>query len=157
MLQLCLYEFFLEENLSPISQQFLFEQLPYLVIYIIDTLTQHHIYSTGNKFECLCCWSMYCGTFTFCHDSVWSVLVDALKPFLYFNKVNNAQRNNPITFVKGGAKLSKYIKMPHPGMLHLTADWKLLSDLGEKWVFHSFIGINCLRPNRHCSLLPLRL
>ena len=32
-------------------------------------------------------------------------------------------------------------------MLHLTADWKLLSDLGDKLVFPSFIAITRLRPD----------
>ena len=33
----------------------------------------------------------------------------------------------------------------HSGLLHLSPDWKLLSDLDEKLVFPSSIGIICLR------------
>ena len=52
-----------------------------------------------------------------------------------------------IKFIKAGAKLSKYTKKLHSGLLHLTTDWKLLSDLGDKLVFFSFIAIICLRPD----------
>ena len=41
-------------------------------------------------------------------------------------------------------------------MVNLTADWKLLRDLGNKLVFPSIIAR--LRPDiEYCSLLPLRL
>ena len=60
-------------------------------------------------------------------------------------KCINAQSNNSIKFVKAGAKLSKYTKKLHSGLLHLTTDLKLLSDLGDKLVFPSFITITCLR------------
>ena len=55
--------------------------------------------------------------------------------------------SNSIKFVKTGAKLSKYTNKIHCGLLHLTADWKLLSDLADKLVFPSFIAIICLRPD----------
>ena len=156
MLQLCLYEFFLEESVTNISTIFIWATA------IPCNLHHWHVNPAPYLLYRKQIWMpmLLEHVLWYIHILSWlslKCLVDALKLFLYFNKVNNAQRNNPITFVKGGAKLSKYIKMPHPGMLNLTADWKLLSDLGEKWVFHSFIGINCLRPNRHCSLLPLRL
>ena len=35
----------------------------------------------------------------------------------------------------------------HFAVLHRTADWKLLSDLGDKLVFPSFITITRLRPD----------
>ena len=80
-----------------------------------------------------------------CHDSVLSVVVVALESFL-FSKCNNIQSNSSINFVKAGAKLSKYTKKLHSGLLHLTTDWKLLSDLGGKLIFPSFIAITHLRP-----------
>ena len=81
---------------------------------------------------------------------VLSVLVVALESFLFSKKCNNAQSNNSIKFVKSGAKLSKYTKKLHFALLHLTADWKLLSDLGDKLVFPSFIAITRLRPDITC-------
>ena len=59
-------------------------------------------------------------------------------------KCINAQSNNSIKFVKAGAKLSKYMKKLHSELLHLTADCKLLSDLGDKLVF-PFIALTHLR------------
>ena len=85
------------------------------------------------------------GRFTFRHDSVLSALIVALESFLSSKKCINAQSNNSIKFVKAGAKLSKYTKKLHSGLLHLTTDLKLLSDLGDKLVFPSFITITCLR------------
>ena len=87
------------------------------------------------------------GRFTFRHDSVLSVLVVALESFLSSKKCINAQSNNFIKSVKAGTKFSKYTKRVHSGLLHLTADWKLLSDLGDKLVFPSFIAITRLRPD----------
>ena len=69
------------------------------------------------------------GCFTFRHDSILSVLVVSLESFLSSKKCNNAQSNNSIKFVKAGAKLSKYAKKLHFELLHLTADWKLVSDV----------------------------
>lgn len=70
----------------------------------------------------------------FHHDSVLSVLVVALKSFFSSNKCNNAQSNNSIKFLKAGGKSSKYTKKLHPGLLYLTADWNLLSNLDDKEV-----------------------
>ena len=84
--------------------------------------------------------------FTFRHDTVLVVLAVTVESFLSSKKCINAQGNNPIKFVKTGAKFSKYTKRVHSGLLHLTADWKLLSDLGEK-LFFPFIPITCLRPD----------
>ena len=85
--------------------------------------------------------------FTFRHDTVLVVLAVAVESFLSSKKCINVQGNNPIKFVKTGAKFSKYTKRVHSGLLHLTADWKLLSDLGDKLVFPSFIAITRLRPD----------
>ena len=87
------------------------------------------------------------GRFTFHHDYVLSALVVALESLLSSKKCNNAQSNKSMEFVKAGAKFSKYTKRKHSRLLHLTADWKLLSDLGYKLVFTSFIAITCLRPD----------
>ena len=84
---------------------------------------------------------------TFRHDTVLVVLAVAVESFLSSKKCINVQGNNPIKFVKTGAKFSKYTKRVHSGLLHLTADWKLLSDLGDKLVFPSFIAITRLRPD----------
>ena len=65
-------------------------------------------------------YSLQQGHFTFHHDSVLSVLVDAQTPFLSSDKGINAQGNNPSKF--GKAELSKYTKKPHSGLLHLTAN-----------------------------------
>ena len=75
-----------------------------------------------------------------------NVLVVALESFLLSKKCINVQSNNSIKFVEAGAKLSKYTKKLLSGLLHLPADWKLLSDLGDKLVFPSFIDIIRLRP-----------
>ena len=63
----------------------------------------------------------------------------------------NAQNNNskitPSNLLKLVQNCENIQKKLHSGLLHLTADWKLQSDLGDKLVFPSFIAITCLRPD----------
>ena len=113
------------------------------------SLSHLHCWHINPQASCLLCRSKICttthvlGTCTvapqhacsiFHHDSVLSVLVVALKSFFSSNKCNNAQSNNSIKFLKAGGKSSKYTKKLHPGLLYLTADWNLLSNLDDKEV-----------------------
>ena len=107
------------------------------LIYIAGILTRIMLtLQKQNLYYHTCSWNMYCGPACsiFHHDSVLSVLVVALKSFFSSNKCNNAQSNNSIKFLKAGGKSSKYTKKLHPGLLYLTADWNLLSNLDDKEV-----------------------
>ena len=84
-------------------------------------LCKKQVCTTGHVLGA-CTVALWQGCFTFRHDSVLSVLVVALEPFLSSKKCINAQSNNSIKFVKAGAKFSKYTKRVHSGLLHLTAD-----------------------------------
>ena len=86
------------------------------------------------------------GRFAFHHDSVSSILLVALESFL-------SSKNLIMLKVVVLSYLSKQVlncqnkqKKLRSGLLHLTADWNLLSDVGDKLVFPSFIAISHLRP-----------
>ena len=86
------------------------------------------------------------GRFTFRHDSVLKDLVEQIKSFLSDLPLTASKKVNKISFVKAGNCIAKSDKKP-TGLLHLTSDWVLLSDLGNNYVFPGHIAISALRPD----------
>ena len=86
------------------------------------------------------------GRFTFRHDSVLKDLVEQIKSFLSDLPLTASKKVNKISFVKAGKCIAKSDKNP-TGLLHLTSDWVLLSDLGNNYVFPGHIAISALRPD----------
>ena len=86
------------------------------------------------------------GRFTFRHDSVLKDLVEQIKSFLSDLPLTASKKVNKISFVKAGKCIAKSDKKP-TGLLHLTSDWVLLSDLGNNYAFPGHIAISALRPD----------
>ena len=86
------------------------------------------------------------GRYTFRHDSVLSVIVSAIKNFLSTYTVSS-NRKEKISFVKAGTRITKSMKSPVSGLLHLAPDWVILSDLNSSLVVPPFLAITRLRPD----------
>ena len=93
-----------------------------------------------------CKFSLEQGRFTFRHDSVLTSLVSVLKAFIKTVKPSNPRKRNPIHFVKAG-KPSPKNKSKSTGILHLSSDWILISDLGCNYIFPRHIALTELRPD----------
>ena len=77
-----------------------------------------------------CRFSLESGRYTFRHDSVVNVMVDAIKNFINKKKTSPPAPSKGITFVKAGAKEVKRKKRPPTGILDEARDWVLHCDLG---------------------------
>ena len=86
------------------------------------------------------------GRFTFRHDSVLKELAETLKVFLSELPSTPPKKVNKISFVKKGSFVPKSKYKP-TGILHLTDDWVLLSDLDSSYVFPGHIAVSSLRPD----------
>ena len=86
------------------------------------------------------------GRFTYSHDSVLQAFLTALETFLSCYSVSESQQHH-INFVRPETKIKKSMKPPHTGLLHLTSDWRVMSDFNDKLAIPSWIVISQLRPD----------
>ena len=93
-----------------------------------------------------CNFSLKQGRFTFRHDSVLSSLVSVLKTFIKTIKPTNPNKRNAIHFVKAGKPPLKAKTNPK-GILHLTSDWEMISDIDPNYIFPFHIALTELRPD----------
>ena len=76
-----------------------------------------------------CRFSLESGRYTFRHDSVVNVMVDAIKNFINKKKTSPPAPSKGITFVKAGAKEVKRKKRPPTGILDEARDWVMHCDI----------------------------
>ena len=93
-----------------------------------------------------CKYSLDQGRFTFRHDNVLSSLVSVIEAFIKNLKPAKLKKRNAIHFIKAGRKHPKTRSKP-TGILHLSSDWELISDLDQSYVFPFQIALTELRPD----------
>ena len=76
------------------------------------------------------------GHFTFKHESLLNALLSALTIFIISNHTNR----NKIHFIKAGHQPPKHESNP-TGILHLTTDWILISEVDNNYVFPFEIAV----------------
>ena len=86
------------------------------------------------------------GRFTFRHNTVLKELVTALKSFNSELPDTPPKKINSVKFVGSGGHVPKQ-KPSVSGILHLTNDWKFISDLEDGYQFPGHIAITSLRPD----------
>ena len=96
-----------------------------------------------------CPTSLKQGRFTYRHDSVLTQIVDCLSSFIEDLPPPPKSGFHKVSFVKGGkGKFHASSKTTvATGILYLANDWKLISDLGNGFVFPGHIAITALRPD----------
>ena len=87
------------------------------------------------------------GRFTFRHDSVLQELVACVADFVgSLTPEKLVKQKRYISFVKAG-QYTPSRKPKHTGILHLTNDWKVISDISDNYVFPIHIALTALRPD----------
>ena len=94
-----------------------------------------------------CYFSLEKGRYGYRHDLVLKEVVSAIEIFLEQKSKSIPKRINTIKFVKEGTQVKNRPPKPHRGILHLTNDWILLSDLSGILIFPESIAITSLRPD----------
>ena len=96
-----------------------------------------------------CPTSLKQGRFTYRHDSVLTQIVDCLSSFIEDLPPPPKSGFHKVSFVKAGkGKFHARSKTKvATGILHLANDWKLISDLGNGFVFPGHIAITASRPD----------
>ena len=144
---------------------------------VLPSPSNLHRWQNNNDPSCILCGKQLCtiahilgackysldqGRFTFRHDNVLASLVSVIKTFLKTIKATKPKKSNTIHFIKAGTNAPKIRSNPK-GILHLTSDWQLISDLGQNYVFPCQIALTELRPDivifsntlKRCLLLEL--
>ena len=122
-------------------------------------LQRWHITTEANCFLCgkdvcttahilgACNISLKQGRFTFRHDNVLNVMVEAIANNIQaIKKAKPVPLETSIKFVKKGTKVPKRKTSPI-GILHHSTDWKMSVDLGSNYCFPSHIAFTQLRPD----------
>ena len=124
-----------------------------------SNLKRWHICSEASCFLCgkevcttshvlgACTTSLNQGRFTFRHDSVLTVIVESLASFINDLPPPPKANFHKVSFVKAGKFRAKVRAKETTGILHLANDWKLVSDLGNGFIFPGHIAITALRPD----------
>ena len=86
------------------------------------------------------------GRFTFRHNAVLQELVSSLQSFIDDLPKTPPKQINTTKFVRPGSHVPKG-KPIVAGILHLTKDWKCMSDLDDKYLFPGHVAITSLRPD----------
>ena len=95
-----------------------------------------------------CQFSLNSGRYTFRHDSVVKVMVDAIINVINKKKSSPPTPSKVIKFVKAGAKEVARKKRPPTGILDEAKDWVLHCDLGgDNPTVPSFIAVTESRPD----------
>ena len=94
-----------------------------------------------------CYFSLEKGRYTYRHDLVLTELVADIENFLEKKGNSTPKIINTIKFVKEGTHIKSKPLKSYTGILHLSNDWVLLSDLNVTLIFPEFIAITSLRPD----------
>ena len=84
--------------------------------------------------------------FTFRHNSVLKHLSEILTSFINDLPSSSPKKQNKMCFVKAGKSTPKSGSKPS-GILHLTTDWMIITDLKDGYVFPGHIALSALRPD----------
>ena len=93
-----------------------------------------------------CKYSLHQKRFNYRHDSVLQTIEEHLNNFLAKNKIKKPRVVKRTTFVKEGT-CNKKIKSSNLGLLQLSDDWTVLTDLNSAYCFPLFITTTDLRPD----------
>ena len=94
-----------------------------------------------------CKTSLSQGRFTFRHDSVLKNLSEILSSFVKDLPLTSPKKLNTISFVKAGKSVPKKSRSKPSGILHLSNDWIIMTDLNDYYVFPGHIAPSALRPD----------